>query len=141
MTIHPYILETRTNLVREQAKSVPCLPAKFSYGGCGVKVLRPFLLRRLKTEVEKGLPPKKEIILKVGLTDMQRQYYKMLLQKDFDAINGTGERSRLLNVVMQVSVSFIRQSATIPPPHVVTSVCHGGLAQHKLPARERRVAL
>ena len=29
------------------------------------KVLRPFLLRRLKTEVEKGLPPKKEIILKV----------------------------------------------------------------------------
>lgn len=29
------------------------------------KVLRPFLLRRLKSEVEKGLPPKKEIILKV----------------------------------------------------------------------------
>ena len=71
------------------------------------KVLRPFLLRRLKTEVEKGLPPKKEIILKVGLTDMQRQYYKMLLQKDFDAINGTGERSRLLNVVMQVRVCLV----------------------------------
>jgi hypothetical protein len=29
------------------------------------KVLRPFLLRRLKKEVEKNLPPKKEIILKV----------------------------------------------------------------------------
>jgi len=66
------------------------------------KVLRPFLLRRLKSEVEKGLPPKKEIILKVGLTEMQKHYYKMLLQKDFDAINGTGERSRLLNVVMQL---------------------------------------
>jgi SWI/SNF-related matrix-associated actin-dependent regulator of chromatin subfamily A member 5 len=33
---------------------------------------------------------------------MQRHYYKMLLQKDFDAINGTGERSKLLNVVMQL---------------------------------------
>ncbi|KAK1351875.1 ISWI chromatin-remodeling complex ATPase CHR17 [Heracleum sosnowskyi] len=30
------------------------------------KVLRPFLLRRLKSDVEKGLPPKKETILKVG---------------------------------------------------------------------------
>ncbi|KAL0719861.1 hypothetical protein Bca4012_069185 [Brassica carinata] len=29
------------------------------------KVLRPFLLRRLKSDVEKGLPPKKETILKV----------------------------------------------------------------------------
>ena len=28
------------------------------------QVLRPFLLRRLKADVEKGLPPKKEIILK-----------------------------------------------------------------------------
>lgn len=66
------------------------------------KVLRPFLLRRLKKEVEKNLPPKKEIILKVGLTEMQKKYYRMLLQKDLDAINGTGERSKLLNVVMQL---------------------------------------
>ena len=29
------------------------------------KLLRPFLLRRLKADVEKGLPPKKETILKV----------------------------------------------------------------------------
>eukprot|EP00976_Prorocentrum_cordatum_P023376 476100-Prorocentrum_minimum.AAC.1 len=33
---------------------------------------------------------------------MQKKYYRMLLQKDLDAINGTGERSRLLNVVMQL---------------------------------------
>jgi SNF2 family DNA or RNA helicase len=99
--------------------------------GCGEQVLRPFLLRRLKTEVEKGLPPKKEIILKVGLTDMQRQYYKMLLQKDFDAINGTGERSRLLNVVMQVSRSFIRHKAPrFPPPHISISVYRGALSTH-----------
>ncbi len=39
------------------------------------KVLRPFLLRRLKTDVETSLPPKKEIKLFVGLTPMQQQWY------------------------------------------------------------------
>ncbi|KAK1387617.1 ISWI chromatin-remodeling complex ATPase CHR17 [Heracleum sosnowskyi] len=48
------------------------------------KVLRPFLLRRLKSDVEKGLPPKKETILKVGMSQMQKQYYKALLQKDLE---------------------------------------------------------
>jgi SWI/SNF-related matrix-associated actin-dependent regulator of chromatin subfamily A member 5 len=35
------------------------------------KLLRPFLLRRLKSDVEKGLPPKKEILLKIGLSELQ----------------------------------------------------------------------
>jgi SWI/SNF-related matrix-associated actin-dependent regulator of chromatin subfamily A member 5 len=34
-------------------------------------VLRPFLLRRLKSDVEKSLPPKKETILKIGMSEMQ----------------------------------------------------------------------
>lgn len=37
------------------------------------QVLRPFLLRRLKADVEKGLPPKKETILKIGMSEMQRK--------------------------------------------------------------------
>jgi SWI/SNF-related matrix-associated actin-dependent regulator of chromatin subfamily A member 5 len=40
------------------------------------KVLRPFLLRRVKADVEKSLLPKKEINIFVGLTDMQRKWYK-----------------------------------------------------------------
>ncbi|ONM32120.1 ISWI chromatin-remodeling complex ATPase CHR11 [Zea mays] len=51
------------------------------------KVLRPFLLRRLKSDVEKGLPPKKETILKVGMSQMQKQYYRALLQKDLEDIS------------------------------------------------------
>lgn len=35
------------------------------------QVLRPFLLRRLKSDVEKSLPPKKETILKIGMSEMQ----------------------------------------------------------------------
>ena len=34
-------------------------------------ILRPFLLRRIKSEVEKGLPPKKETKIYVGLSALQ----------------------------------------------------------------------
>ncbi|KAI9632312.1 SNF2 family N-terminal domain-containing protein [Dioszegia hungarica] len=70
------------------------------------KVLRPFLLRRVKADVEHSLLPKKEINLYVGMTEMQRKWYKMLLEKDIDAVNGVGGKkegkTRLLNIVMQL---------------------------------------
>lgn len=67
-------------------------------------VLKPFLLRRLKKEVEKSLPPKKEVKVFVGMSDMQRDWYKKILMKDIDVINGAGrvEKMRLLNVLMQL---------------------------------------
>lgn len=39
-------------------------------------VLRPFLLRRLKSDVEKKLPPKKEVKIYVGLSKLQREWYE-----------------------------------------------------------------
>lgn len=57
-----------------------------------LQVLRPFLLRRLKADVEKGLPPKKETILKIGMSEMQKKYYAALLQKDIEAVNGGADR-------------------------------------------------
>jgi SWI/SNF-related matrix-associated actin-dependent regulator of chromatin subfamily A member 5 len=70
------------------------------------KVLRPFLLRRVKADVEKSLLPKKEINVFVGLSDMQRKWYKSILEKDIDAVNGVGSKkegkTRLLNIVMQL---------------------------------------
>lgn len=53
------------------------------------KVLRPFLLRRVKADVEKSLLPKREINVYVGMTEMQRKWYRSLLEKDIDAVNGT----------------------------------------------------
>ena len=64
------------------------------------QVLRPFLLRRVKSDVERGLPPKKETILKISMSEMQRKYYAALLQKNLDALTGSTDRSRLLNIVM-----------------------------------------
>ncbi|XP_076316124.1 LOW QUALITY PROTEIN: SWI/SNF-related matrix-associated actin-dependent regulator of chromatin subfamily A member 5-like [Tachypleus tridentatus] len=67
-------------------------------------VLRPFLLRRLKSEVEKKLPPKKEVKIYVGLSKMQREWYTRVLMKDIDVVNGAGkvDKMRLLNILMQL---------------------------------------
>ncbi|KAF3913331.1 hypothetical protein ABW20_dc0103309 [Dactylellina cionopaga] len=71
------------------------------------KVLRPFLLRRVKSDVEKSLLPKKECNIYVGMSQMQIKQYRNILEKDIDALNGQtmGKReskTRLLNIVMQL---------------------------------------
>ncbi|CAB3379300.1 Hypothetical predicted protein [Cloeon dipterum] len=67
-------------------------------------VLRPFLLRRLKSDVEKKLLPKKEVKVFVGLSKMQREWYTKVLMKDIDIVNGAGkiEKMRLQNILMQL---------------------------------------
>ena len=40
------------------------------------KELEPYLLRRVKKDVEKSLPAKVEQILRVEMTKVQKQYYK-----------------------------------------------------------------
>lgn len=65
------------------------------------KVLKPFLLRRLKNEVEAAIPPKKEIYVECGMSKMQRTWYKSILTKDINTLKG-GENLRLLNIVMQL---------------------------------------
>jgi len=86
------------------------------------KVLRPFLLRRLKSDVEKSLPPKKETILKIGMSDLQKKYYAALLQKDMEAVTGGADRSRLLNIVMQLrkccNHPYLFQGAEPGPPYL-----------------------
>ncbi|KAI0981396.1 hypothetical protein GJ496_011058 [Pomphorhynchus laevis] len=69
------------------------------------RLLKPFLLRRLKSDVEKRLPAKVETKLYVGLSAMQRQWYTKILMKDIDILNATSgrlDKMRLLNVLMQL---------------------------------------
>ena len=71
-----------------------------------IAILRPFLLRRVKADVEKSLLPKKELNLYVGMSEMQVKWYQKILEKDIDAVNGAGgkreSKTRLLNIVMQL---------------------------------------
>jgi SWI/SNF-related matrix-associated actin-dependent regulator of chromatin subfamily A member 5 len=98
------------------------------------KVLRPFLLRRVKADVEKSLLPKKEINLYIGMSDMQVKWYKKILEKDIDAVNGAGgkgeSKTRLLNIVMQLrkccNHPYLFEGAEPGPPyttdeHLVTN--------------------
>lgn len=75
----------------------------------------------MKSDVEKGLPPKKETILKVGMSQMQKQYYRALLQKDLEVVNAGGERKRLLNIAMQLrkccNHPYLFQGAEPGPPY------------------------
>ena len=69
-----------------------------------------------------GMPPKKETILQVGMSSMQKDYYRKLLQKDSDVVNSGGERSRLLNIAMQqrkcCNHPYLFQGAEPGPPFV-----------------------
>ncbi|KAF3960746.1 hypothetical protein ACB098_02G039500 [Castanea mollissima] len=111
------------------------------------KVLRPFLLRRLKSDVEKGLPPKKETILKVGMSQMQKHFYRALLQKDLEVVNAGGERKRLLNIAMQLrkccNHPYLFQGAEPGPPystgdHLITNAGKMVLLDKLLPKLKER---
>ena len=67
------------------------------------KILRPFLLRRLKADVEKDLPPKREIKLLIGMSEMQRAWYASVLTKNIDVLNAMGgQRSQMHNILMHL---------------------------------------
>uniref|UniRef100_A0A8C1V1W8 Chromodomain helicase DNA binding protein 1 n=1 Tax=Cyprinus carpio TaxID=7962 RepID=A0A8C1V1W8_CYPCA len=68
------------------------------------KELEPFLLRRVKKDVEKSLPAKVEQILRVEMSAIQKQYYKWILTRNYKALSkGTkGSRSGFLNVMMEL---------------------------------------
>uniref|UniRef100_A0AAX7TX68 DNA helicase n=1 Tax=Astatotilapia calliptera TaxID=8154 RepID=A0AAX7TX68_ASTCA len=68
------------------------------------KELEPFLLRRVKKDVEKSLPAKVEQILRVEMSAIQKQYYKWILTRNYKALSkGTkGSTSGFLNIMMEL---------------------------------------
>lgn len=68
------------------------------------KRLQPFILRRLKKDVEKSLPSKTERILRVELSDVQTEYYKNILTKNYAALTAgaKGVHFSLLNVMNEL---------------------------------------
>lgn len=86
-------------------------------------LLRPFMIRRLKADVEKALPPKREIKLYTGMSEMQTYWYKKTLSRDVAALNQLGgpERTRLLNILMQLrkvcNHPYLFQGAEPGPPY------------------------
>uniref|UniRef100_A0A667YPZ3 Chromodomain helicase DNA binding protein 7 n=1 Tax=Myripristis murdjan TaxID=586833 RepID=A0A667YPZ3_9TELE len=74
-------------------------------------ILKPMMLRRLKEDVEKNLAPKEETIIEVELTNIQKKYYRAILEKNFSFLSkggaggsggGGANVPNLLNTMMEL---------------------------------------
>ncbi|KAJ1996351.1 ATP-dependent DNA helicase Hrp3 [Coemansia umbellata] len=67
--------------------------------------LKPYMLRRLKKDVEKSLPNRTERILRVELSGMQVHYYKNILTRNYAVLNRNatgGGQMTLLNIMAEL---------------------------------------
>jgi hypothetical protein len=68
-------------------------------------VLKPYLLRRVKEDVEKSMPPKTETILEVSLTPSQKKFYKAIYERNTTFLfKGAKPKNSpsLMNVMMEL---------------------------------------
>lgn len=74
-------------------------------------LIRPFFLRRTKSQVLTHLPPMAEVIIPVSMSALQRKLYKSILSKDAELIRSIlsrkdkvkpSERAKLNNLLMQL---------------------------------------
>lgn len=63
-------------------------------------LLKPMMLRRLKEDVEKTLAPKEETIIEVELTNIQKKYYRAILERNFSFLmKGTASAANIPNLM------------------------------------------
>lgn len=68
-------------------------------------LLKPMMLRRLKEDVEKSLAPKEETVVEVELTNIQKKYYRGILERNFSFLSkGTSSANipNLMNTMMEL---------------------------------------
>jgi len=68
-------------------------------------LLRPYLLRRMKHDVEKSLLPRVETVIEVDLTPLQKQYYRAIYERNTQyllQLSGKTSMPSLMNVAMQL---------------------------------------
>uniref|UniRef100_A0ABM0GXF5 Chromodomain-helicase-DNA-binding protein 7-like n=1 Tax=Saccoglossus kowalevskii TaxID=10224 RepID=A0ABM0GXF5_SACKO len=69
-------------------------------------LLKPMMLRRLKEDVEKNLAAKEETIIEVELTNIQKKYYRAILERNFSFLaKGSGSNANvpnLMNTMMEL---------------------------------------
>uniref|UniRef100_A0A8D3DIC3 Chromodomain helicase DNA binding protein 6 n=1 Tax=Scophthalmus maximus TaxID=52904 RepID=A0A8D3DIC3_SCOMX len=62
-------------------------------------ILKPMMLRRLKDDVEKNLAPKEETIIEVELTNIQKKYYRAILEKNFSFLSRGANQHNMPNLI------------------------------------------
>ena len=66
--------------------------------------IAPHLLRRVKEDVAKDIPPKEETIIDVELTTLQKQYYRAIFERNHGFLMQTtkGALPQLMNIQMEL---------------------------------------
>ena len=77
------------------------------------KVLRPFLMRRLKKEVESQLPDKVEYVVKCDMSALQRQMYTHMQKKGILLTDGSECNRKVRNQGVQNLVAISTNKAGI----------------------------
>ncbi|CAG0886234.1 unnamed protein product [Cyprideis torosa] len=68
-------------------------------------LLKPMMLRRLKGDVEKSIAPKEETIIEVELTNIQKKYYRAILERNFQFLSRGSSAANvpnLMNTMMEL---------------------------------------
>lgn len=69
-------------------------------------LIRPYILRRLKEDVEHSVPPKEETLIEVELSVAQKQYYRALYEKNVKFLHKNKKKAldgpSLNNLAMQL---------------------------------------
>ena len=67
------------------------------------KIIRPFMLRRIKSQVLDELPPRTEVSLRVEMKPAERHFYEALRQQALENIEGSTEKSgRHLQILAEI---------------------------------------
>ncbi|KAK0183283.1 hypothetical protein PV327_001338 [Microctonus hyperodae] len=61
------------------------------------EILKPFMLRREKKDVNLNIPPKKEIIVYAPITELQRDLYTATLNRDYDTVTKVDSGSLIVD--------------------------------------------
>lgn len=83
--------------------------------------IAPHLLRRMKADVKLAMPAKEELIVRVELSKLQKEYYRSILARNFDVLRSMRRSSNvsLMNVMAELRKCcdhpFLFSGAEPPP--------------------------
>ncbi|VDD82078.1 unnamed protein product [Mesocestoides corti] len=82
------------------------------------RTLEPFLLRRVKKDVEQSLPAKTEQILRVEMSKKQATLYRLILARNYDGLLKVtrGHKTSFINIVMELKKCCNHANLIAPPP-------------------------
>lgn len=67
-------------------------------------MLKPYMLRRMKEDVEKSLKPKEETVINVELTALQKKFYRAVYDHNTSVFVGQESKNlpSLMNIMMEL---------------------------------------